>query len=210
MKGGRLKVVNETGYDDGEVEALVRFGLSEIDLTGQRIVAVVKYTRDRRGYSGFYYSLTRGIPTSLYNRYCGKRTYTHHLVLLRIGEPDGFPSRSLRKYPGVKQRLACDWREGLVCIAAHEGKHAEHDHDRAYRQKSGYRQAATLMLNDGREVVLRRAGPVRVGVERIEPKCEAWENYMLRRYRRRGLPKEPAFATFRPGELAIGRGDRGL
>lgn len=203
MKGGRLKIVNESSYDDGEVEALVRFGLSEIDLTGDRIVAVVKPTGSRPGgrqphaISGHAYSLVGGIPSSMYDRYCGRRTITDYLVVLRLGPPEVFPARSWRHYAGVPIREYRDWREGLVAIAAHEGMHSQHSHDGAYRTRSGRR--APAMFTDpetGQQVPYRRGGRVRVGVERIEPKCEAFENYMLRRYR------ETVAACGKPLELA--------
>lgn len=184
MKGGRLRIVNESSYDTGEVEALVHFGLSEIDLTGDGIVAVVKNTRatKRRGgapsYSGSAYSLDGGIPTSMYDRYCGKRTYTRHLIVMRLGPPEKFPESAFRKYAGVGKDTFWDWQEALVAITAHEGMHAQHAHDGAYRAKSGQRKPAMI---DGQ--VIARGAKVRVGTERIEPKCEAFEAYMLRRWR---------------------------
>jgi hypothetical protein len=197
MKGGRLKVVNESSYDGGEVEALVRFGLSEIDLTGDRIVALVKHTRATRrqpipyAISGVAYSLVVGIPSDMYDRYCGRRTMTDHLIVLRLGLPESFPETSWRTYAGVPQREYRTWREGLVAITAHEGLHAQHSHDGAYRQKSGQRKPAMI---DGQTI--RRGGRFRVGVERIEPKCEAFEAYMLRRFRQDPLSQPSEFATF--------------
>jgi hypothetical protein len=168
VKGGRLKIVNVSRYPDEEVEVLVRFGLEEIDLTGERIVAVVKNTA--RGpynraipYTGTAYSyFGGGIPSSLYDRYAGWRTKTHHLIVMRIGPPEAFPTRSFRRYAGVEKGEMRDWREALVAITAHEGKHAEHVHDGAY---------------------FKRGGKRRTGTQRIEPKCEAFEAGTLRRFR---------------------------
>lgn len=182
MKGGRLKIVNESSYPTDEVEALVRYGLSEIDLTGHRIVAVVKHTKGRGRYSGTAWSLTSGIPSRLYDRYCGQRTHTHHLIVMRIGAPSCFPTNaSITERP---EETFASWQEALIAITAHEGKHAEHDHDGAYVEKSGRRKVkSSHRLSTGKVVKLPRIVKVRVGGERIEPKCEAFEAYMLRRYR---------------------------
>lgn len=186
MKGGRLKIVNESRYPTEEVEALVRFGLQEIDLTGERCVVAVKNTRPTRrrngatpAFSGLAQSLDGGgIISSMYDRYCGRRSHTHHLLLVRVGTEDVFPVEVSRRYPGVGEIAFRDWREAVVALAAHEGMHAQHTYDRAYRSRSGKRKAAMI---EGQ--VVARAARVRVGVERIEPKCDAHMALILRRYR---------------------------
>lgn len=191
MKGGRLKIVNESSYPNDEVETLVRFGLSEIDLTGQRIVALVKNTRPSKrrlkgqaAYSGLAYSLSNGIPRTLYNRYCGERTHTHHLIIIRVGAPECFPAEAFWRRNGVVTDSYRSWQEALVGVTAHEGKHAEHDHDDAYTEKSGRRKVRVRYRLPGGELVDHsRIVKVRVGAERIEPKCEAFESHMLQRFR---------------------------
>jgi hypothetical protein len=189
MKGGRLKIVNESSYPDDEVEALVRYGLSEIDLTGDGLVAVVKHTKrsrrrsvGRAAYSGTAYSLAWGIPTTLYERYIGRRK-ARHLIIMRVGTPDCFPVSAFRHYAGVKKDEFRTWQEALVCITAHEGMHIQHAHDGVYgdTQKSGRR--TLVWRNSWGQEIGKKIVKVRVGSERIEPKCEAFEAYMLRRYR---------------------------
>jgi hypothetical protein len=209
MKGGRLKIVNDSRYDTAEVEALVRFGLDEIELTGERIVAAVKNTQGSKrreagapAYSGTAYSLRGGIPSSLYDRYCGRRTTTHHLIVMRLGPPEAFPvgGDDFRRYAGVDKGWFHDWREGLVAITAHEGMHAQHVHDGAYRAKSGRRKPATA---HGRPYA--RGARVRVGGERIEAKCEAFEAYMLRRYRAERIDPGGALLLPSPEQTAMAR-----
>lgn len=189
MKGGRLKIVNASRYPTEEVERLVRFGLDEIDLKGHRIVAVVKNTKATRGsdaaFSGQAWSYT--FPATLYDRYCGRRTCTHHLILVRLGQPQRFPASAFRRYAGVPKDCFIDWREALACVTAHEGMHAQHAYDNGYLQKSGRRKvevpSSPLPNSRARTTKRYRIVKTRVGVERIEPKCEAFEAYMLRRYR---------------------------
>lgn len=185
MRGGRLTIRNEGRYPTAEVERLVRFGLQEIELTGAGIVAVVKDTRRTLGdwptYSGTAYRLSGGIPCGLYDRHMkGRRV--EHLIVMRLGPPECFPIR-----PFVRNGRSFDyatWQEALVGITAHEGKHAQHHHDGSYRTRSGIRAPATYLdPQSGRRVPFRRGGRVRIGAERIEPKCEAFELNMTRRFR---------------------------
>lgn len=213
MKGGRLKIVNESSYPTDEVEALVSFGLDEIRLTGDGLVAVVKNTkrsqRRRRGqaaYSGTACSLKWGMPAALHKRYIG-RSKAQHLIIMRIGDANCFPIDAFRHYPGVRKDVFLDWREALVCITAHEGMHVQHAYDGVYETKSG-RRTITLpggqrIQPDGsaRAITRKRIVSVRVGTERIEPKCEAFEAYMLRRFRAEppaAINNEEEVTTWKP------------
>jgi hypothetical protein len=161
MKGGRLRVLNETSYPDDEVKALVEFGLREIDVRRTGLLALVKHAR--REYSGTFYDyMGNGIPLWAYKRMTRNERF---LIVLRIGPPEGFPITPFRRNGIIHD--ARSWQEALVGIAAHEGLHAEHAYDRAYRERA--------RLASGR----RR----RIGMQRVEPKCEAFEARMIHRYR---------------------------
>lgn len=197
MKGGRLRIFNESRYPDDEVRALVEFGLSEISLTRSGIVAVVKNSatsrrreHGARDYSGTHWSYRiQGIPSGMYDAYFPRdnRSYKH-LIVMRLGPPECFPIKPFTRNGFLHDYQT--WQEALVGITAHEGKHAEHAHEGAYQRKSGYRRASVAW--DGIE---SRATRVRVGTERIEPKCAAWEDFMLRKFRAQqngqGIEREP-------------------
>lgn len=178
MKGGRLRIVNESRYSTAEVEQLVKFGLAEIDVKGYGLVAVVQDTRPTkrrehgaRDFSGTAWSLYGGVPVKMADKYLtGKRDW--YLLFMRLGPPRCFPIEPFTRNGHLHEFAT--WQEALVAITAHEGMHAQHYHDRAYRFKSGVRRF------QGSPNPIQR---FRVGSERIEPKCEAFENYMLRLYR---------------------------
>lgn len=193
MKGGRLRIINESSYPTEEVEPLVQFGLDEIDVKGYRIVVVVQDTRmtkrrehERRDYSGTAWSLHGGIPVTMCDKYL-KSPRDWFLLFVRIGPGACFPIE-----PYTRNGVTHDyesWQEAMVGITAHEGMHAQHSHDRSYRTRSGNRAPATFTdAATGRKVTFRRGGKVRVGGERIEPKCEAFEAYMVRRFRAKVAP----------------------
>lgn len=186
---GRLKIINESMHPDDEVDALVRFGCDELEVTGSGLVALVRNTRrtwQRHGeavdYAGTAYSLIDGgVPETLYDRYMtGKRDI--HLITLRIGPPESFPITPFTRN-GIPHDAAT-WQEALVAITAHEALHIQHIHDGAYQRRSGQRKIKPRRLHIHGEVA--RTVKVRIGVERIEPKAEAFERYMLERFRRNG------------------------
>lgn len=200
MKGGRLRIINESRYPDEEVRALVRFGLQEIDVTGEGLVAVVKdMRRSRTGQtlSGTAYSLYWSIPSTLYDKYLtGRRDV--HLIVMRITSPEQFP---IKPYRSLGQTLDYrSWQEALVGITAHEGCHIQHAHDGSYTERTLVERRHPI---HGTIRVKRR-----IGDQRIEPRCEAFEAGMLRRFREvasgDGLPAAGDPATVR---LANGDGE---
>lgn len=187
VKGGRLRVVNEGRYPTEEVERLVRFGLQDLDVKGDTIVAVVQDTKRSnrwpggyKPYAGMACGFVGGVAVALADRYLpGPRDY--HLIFMRLGPPECFPIEPFERNGSTFDYAT--WQEALVGITAHEGRHVQHFYDGAYRSRSGRRAPATFTAADGRRVPIRRGGKVRVGVERIEPKCEAHELLILGRFR---------------------------
>ena len=193
MKGGRLTIRNLGRYPDDEVERLVRYALQEIDVKGSGIVAVVRDTaaskRRKAGaasYSGNAYSYDRGgvplwlddvaqgrgLPKRGKRRYpsrWGKLPHSRGVFVVRIGPPEAFPIAPFTRNGTLNDYRT--WQEALVGIAAHEAMHCQHYHDGAY-------EARALVKRGGRQV--RR----RIGAQRIEPRCEAFERHMLERFRR--------------------------
>ena len=120
----RLVIQNTSRYPDEEVAELVRFALVEIDTRGVCVnVKNTSGTRRGRAYSN--------IP-SISNAPRGSK----YLITIGIGAPERFPfedgsyvrrngevvKRRGGRWPEVTLR---DWREALVSVAAHEGKHIE-------------------------------------------------------------------------------------
>jgi hypothetical protein len=171
VKGGRLKVVNESRYPDAEVEALVRFGLDEIDVTGTRLVAVVTNTRRSNCWPSGAVPLSGeatylrhgGLSDDLRSRYLiGRRD--SYLIVVRVGPPDAFPTE--HKRDGVFREWRT-WQEAVVGVTAHEGMHVQHMYDLAYMGRRG-----------------------------VEAKCDAFGMYVVRRYRTEQPCASPAaFAT---------------
>lgn len=158
MIAGRLKIINESRYPTEEVEPLVRFGLQEIDLKGEKLLVVVSDTR-KCAFRGWA-NRARLFDGSEHVYKLGRRFKADYINHLLLGSPEQFPIRPFERN-GTKHDFQT-WQEALVALAAHEGMHAQHYYDSAYEKPEGRR---------------------RVGVERIEPKCEAFEAYMLRQYR---------------------------
>lgn len=170
MIGGRLKIVNESAYPTAEVETLVRFGLEEIDVRGSKLLAYVRdlSRREYRGYGGERGAFRDDYPEV----YRLARTHGCSFVaLMMVGAPTKFPIVPFRRNGNVFDYRS--WDEALVGITAHEGKHVQHAYDGSYQTKSGTRRATRWS----------RGTSVRVGAERVEPKCEAFELGTLRRYR---------------------------
>jgi hypothetical protein len=142
---------NETGYPDDEVERLVRFALDDLEL--RRTVKVrVSYTRlstARKLYGGPYVYGATGVAGS-------------SGMALRIGRPDDFPVpwRDRRPKQTGTVGILADWREALVAIAAHEGKHVEGYHRRGWE-----------------------------GGQAEEDRCDAYARRVLRQYRERPQPE---------------------
>lgn len=191
MKGGRLRVINETSYPDDEVRALVQYGMQEIDLRGTGITVLVKNTKRRKtrglvegkpvAFSGEYQCYRRGINLA-FVKYMAEKD--KHLAIIRVGPPECFPSAEAFCW---YDESFLTWQEAVVGVTAHEGMHAQHEHDNAYVERSGRRRVKieSRTLPGGERTVERyRIIETRVGTERIEPKAEAFERHMLLRYRR--------------------------
>lgn len=168
MKGGRLKIVNESRYPTDEVEALVRFALSDLDVKGKKLLAYVgdNRTRQFRGWGG------RGDPNRRPHVWDIKRKFgAHYVAEVRIGRPGGFPITPFRRNGVLYDYM--DWREALVGVMAHEATHVQHRHDGAYNERNGVRKRR------------RRSGTTsyRIGADRVEHKCAAVERAMLERFR---------------------------
>lgn len=186
VKGGRLKIVNESSYPTAEVEALVRFGLQEIDLKGSGLALVVQNTkrsdRRRHGYIEFSGHAWPWIEDE-HRKYVAGRKGRWRVAFVRVSpNPRSFPFEPFKRNGIVHDWTS--WQEAVVFVTAHEGKHIEHYHQGAYRTKSGHRKAATFTdPRTGRQIQFRRAAAVRTGSERIEPKCDAHAQLILRRFR---------------------------
>lgn len=98
------------------------------------------------------------------------------LLRVRVGSAAAFPIRPFTRNGILHDYVS--WQEAVVALAAHEGMHAQHYYDRAYTTRSGRRKPSTLQGQ-----TYRRGSRTRVGVERVEERCEAFETYMVRRYR---------------------------
>jgi hypothetical protein len=129
-------IQNTSRYPDEEVAELVRFALCEIDTRGV-CVNVKNSSGARRGRA---YS---GVP-SISNAPRGSK----YLITLGVGAPEKFPFEDgsyVRRNGEVMKRRGGrwpeetlhDWREALVTVAAHEGKHIEQ-----YRAKTSLSEVA--------------------------------------------------------------------
>lgn len=125
----RLVFRNRTEYPDDEVQRLVRFAFADLDLPEPVSILIrVGYTRTSRrrrepncpqyGASGMAYPYVHKKPDvpdgAMYE------------IRLSIARPETFPTKwhDRANAPAPLGMLA-DWREALVAIAAHEGKHVE-------------------------------------------------------------------------------------
>lgn len=197
MKSGRLRILNDSAYPDDEVQALVRYGLQDVELKGAGLLVIVKDCR--REYSG-HAAWGSWIPDRARERMTRSERF---LIICRIGPENVFPIYAFTRN-GIRRDYE-SWDEALVGISAHEGMHVQHGYDGAYgeRVKSGRRRVVipSRPLPDGRAQTIQRVKivRVRVGSERIEPKCEAFEHSLLQRYREEvkngrlafGLPRDP-------------------
>ena len=141
---------NTSRYADDEVLRLVRFALSEIDTRGVH-VNVKNTTSVRRGraYNGLP-SISNAPPNARY------------LITIGIGPPEEFPFENgsfvRRNGEWVKRRggrwpedTLHDWREALVNVAAHEGKHIEQYREGTGRSEVACHHFASYVLRRYRE-----------------------------------------------------------
>ena len=167
---GRVRIINESRYADEEVNALVRFGLQELEIPRKGLLVVV--TNTKHSYRQVPYSGTA------YNRRSADKRMTKnesYHIAVRIGPPSAFPIREFRRN-GVLYDYKT-WQETIVGVAAHEARHIQdyfegRGHDRTWIEaETGWRAQ-------------RGSGQWRrVGDQRIEPRCAAFEVYMLRKFR---------------------------
>lgn len=172
MKGGRLKIINESRYPTAEVEELVRFGLSDIDVKGRKLLALV--TDSPRGsFSG--HGGQRSINFGQRVLDLARRHKATYIAHVKLGPPHQFPIREFdRNGQHYDYRT---WQEALVGVMAHEGAHCQYafdGHHNMYGSGERYYRRGSLA---GRRISFRR------GAERIEPRCAAKEIWMLHRYR---------------------------
>lgn len=173
MKAGRLKIVNQSRYDDAEVDALVRFALQEINLKGSKLLVAVQNNR-RREYRGW---AERPWRTSEDVRPLAQKAKASFVNRILLGHGAQFPIREFKRH-GITIDYAT-WQEALVGVAAHEGQHSQHDYDGAYTERTGVRNVKWW---NGRRYVIAEQR-YRLIDESVELKCRAFEAHMLRRYR---------------------------
>lgn len=122
---------NETRYPDREVLRLVRFGFAELELPRRVVVRVVstRVSRRRRAAGREWTYPASGFAL-------------HGAVVLRVSPPELFPAPWYDRRYSVGIGEIADWREALVAIAAHEGKHLEVAHLRQRRRLTSREEEA--------------------------------------------------------------------
>jgi hypothetical protein len=106
-------VRNTSRYPTDEIDRLVRFGTSEIDM--RRVCVNVKNSW-RYGCGGSAYE---GVP-----EISNAPPKSEYLVTIRLGPPEMFPTTLPSKKRSPSRVIMC-WREAVVAMAAHEAKHIE-------------------------------------------------------------------------------------
>jgi hypothetical protein len=145
MARGRFTVRNTSQYPTEEIRSLVRFATSELDMRG---VCVNVRNNKRGALAGrAYYS----VPS-----FSNAPPNAEHLVTLRIGAPERFPHEGhMHRYNSGSGRwpeYVCeDWREGLIAIAAHEGKHIDQFRSGTKHSELACETFAAYMLRRYRE-----------------------------------------------------------
>jgi hypothetical protein len=146
----RLVFRNRTVYPDDEVQEVVRFALAGLDLPSRSSIVVrvshtrVSGSRRRAGARYLYVASGHAYPFVYMRRDVpdGAAWEIH----LRVGRPDDFPGIWHDRYEVGFPELR-DWREGLVAIAAHEGKHIEaFQHGRMKNGRAGEARCETYAL----------------------------------------------------------------
>jgi hypothetical protein len=128
------RVINRTEYPDDEVRRLVRVGMKGLNTKSVK-VTVVPGRKFATGYARW-----------------GLREH----VVLRVPPESAYPLEGWRRHRSSPwNHDARDWREAIVALAAHEGRHID----------------------------LWRNGVRHRSVQQIEMACEAWEHGVLKEYR---------------------------
>lgn len=168
----RLVIRNTTQYPDDEVARLVRFAMRELHLPSRFSVLIrVSHTRINRRRLADPKKYVYGASGRAHNYVYRKPDVPDgaaYEVHLRVSRPELFPCDWNDRYADDNVRIGelADWREALVCIAAHEGKHIEQ-----YQ----------LERNRGRTTAKQRRR-VLSGIAE-EMRCEAEAKAALARYR---------------------------
>ena len=121
---------NSTCYPDDEVQRLVRLAMAELELPSPNSILIrVSHTRlseqRRRAGNRYVYGATGRAHPYVFVRPDVPKGAAWE-IHLRIGKPDDFPCAWYdRGYAGVEVGMLRDWRDALVALAAHEGKHIE-------------------------------------------------------------------------------------
>jgi hypothetical protein len=110
-----LRLKNTSRYPTDEVRQLVEFGMRGVRT--ERLEVHVKNSADIFGGMAYH-----GVP-SISTAY-GKAT-VDRLVTIRIGAPERFPHTRMTRYVRAPVYDLRDWREAMVMVAAHEGRHIQ-------------------------------------------------------------------------------------
>lgn len=113
----KLDIRNATDLPKADVRKLIRFALADLDLDGT-IRANLSHTRisdRRRRRGGGRYGVYPATGEAISSREMD----------LRVTRPELFPCTWYDRYQATEEGIGwvADWREALVAIAAHEGKH---------------------------------------------------------------------------------------
>ena len=135
---------NKSQYPDSTVRALVKFATRELDMRH----VCVNVRNSTGSLAGHAY---RGVP-SISNA----PPSAEYLVTLRIGDRSRFPVE--HRYPGKSGNrwpfiYLEDWREAVVYLAAHEGKHIDQFRAGTKRSEIACEHFARYMLNAYRDTL---------------------------------------------------------
>lgn len=153
MRGGRLKIVNESRYPTPVVERLVRFGLDDLDVTGRKVLVLVQNNRTHafRGWAS-----RRSTTDSQHATRLARKFRCDYVIRVLLGKPSQFPIRTFKRNGYTHDYQS--WQEVLVGVTAHEAQHVQHYYDGAYR---GERVEARCAANEMHKLRRFRALDVR-------------------------------------------------
>lgn len=125
----RLVIRNRTRYPDAEVKQLVRYGFADLELPSRHSILVrvgyVRLSHWRRATDSIY-----GASGIAYDHVYVKPDVPRgaaYEVHLNVAREEDYPAPWYDPRPVPEHEVGelADWREALVAIAAHEGKHVE-------------------------------------------------------------------------------------
>lgn len=140
---------NTSRYPTREVKALVRFATSELDM--RRVCVNVKNSsRVRSGYAYDHVPAMSNAPAGC-----------RYLITIKLGGPENWPreeayhngngARRGGRWPEID---IADWREALVHLAAHEGKHIDQYQSRTKCSEVACEHFAAYMLDHYRRPIV--------------------------------------------------------